>query len=131
MSLEAAVKFAEKVVTNEALLAQLQNDTEGKDDKAALAAVVAAGKANGLDFTAEEAVQARQGLIIHLKQQSGEELTTEELAQVSGGAWYNTVYNFANKNFGANQWKAVGNTFANFGDGNRWKEGTTKFFKGW
>jgi predicted ribosomally synthesized peptide with nif11-like leader len=85
MSLEAAVQFAEKVATNEALLAQLRKDTEGKDEKAALAAVVALGKAQGLDFTGPEAIEVRTALTLKFKQESGEELSSEELSQVSGG----------------------------------------------
>jgi hypothetical protein len=89
MSVEAAVQFMQKATTNEALLAQLTKASEGKDDKAALAAVVAAGKANGLDFTAEEAVQARNGVIVFLtkeaSKEAGQEMTDAELDQVSGG----------------------------------------------
>jgi predicted ribosomally synthesized peptide with nif11-like leader len=82
MSAQAAQQFMEKLAANEDLLKQIDKDTAGKDSTAVLAAVVAAGKAQGFDFTAAE-VQA--GAMIHLKQQSGEQLTDQELAQVSGG----------------------------------------------
>jgi predicted ribosomally synthesized peptide with nif11-like leader len=81
MSLEAAVQFAGKAAADPALVAQIDQATAGKDDKAAAAAVVAIAKAQGFDFTADEALQFRAQAI----QRAAQELTADELARVSGG----------------------------------------------
>ncbi|MBM3529094.1 MAG: Nif11-like leader peptide family natural product precursor [Alphaproteobacteria bacterium] len=85
MSIEAAMKFAERIATREAVHAQVRNATAGKDEPSALAAVVALGKNEGFDFTADEAAQVRRTLMLIVKQRTGEELTDDELERVAGG----------------------------------------------
>jgi predicted ribosomally synthesized peptide with nif11-like leader len=81
MSIDAAVQFAEKAAADPALVAQIDKATAGKDDKGAAAAVVAIAKAQGFDFTSDEALALRS----HAKREAGQELSDEELARVSGG----------------------------------------------
>jgi predicted ribosomally synthesized peptide with nif11-like leader len=88
MSAQAALQFMDKLAANPDLLKQIEKDTAGKDDTAAVAAVVAAGKAQGFDFTAAD---VQTGATVCLKHQSGEELTDEELAQIAGGVVSPTI----------------------------------------
>jgi len=78
MSKDAAAKFIEKLAADPALQAQVTRAVEGKDDKAAAAAVAAIGKAKGFDFSADEAMAA-------CPRPASGELGAEELEKVSGG----------------------------------------------
>jgi predicted ribosomally synthesized peptide with nif11-like leader len=81
MSNEAAAEFMEKCAGSDALQAQIANATTGKDARPAADAIVAIGKANGFEFTADEALALAQRRPPH-----GGELSAQELEQVSGGA---------------------------------------------
>jgi len=85
MSIEAAGKFVEKVVMSEALQDKVSKATNGKDGLAVAQAVAAIGKAEGFDFTAEEAVAISKQAVVAFKQNAGQELSPAELEQVSGG----------------------------------------------
>ena len=92
MSIQAATQFTEKWAGSEALQADLDKALAGKEGRAAIDVVVAIGKANGFEFTADEAMAIRGALIEQMRKEGvGGELTAEELGQVSGGVQFPKV----------------------------------------
>ncbi|MBM3527425.1 MAG: Nif11-like leader peptide family natural product precursor [Alphaproteobacteria bacterium] len=92
MSIEAAGKFVEKVVMSEALRDKVSKATSGKDGLAVAHTVAEIGKAEGFDFTAEEAVAISKQAVIAFKQNTGQELSAAELDQVSGGVNWGGIW---------------------------------------
>src|SRR5262245_2291411 len=82
MSLDAASKFVAKVNGDSALKDKVASAIEGKSDNEAAANFVALGKANGFDFTADEAIVLRDCAVAVMNG----EMSNAELDSVAGGA---------------------------------------------
>ncbi|MBM3528694.1 MAG: hypothetical protein FJX62_11420 [Alphaproteobacteria bacterium] len=122
MSAQAAIEFVGKTIPmNPALAAEVAKAVEGKDANAAAAAVVAIGKKQGLDFTAEEAMGARAAVMEHLRKEKviGDELSEQDLDRVAGGASGPTALWSDIKN--PQVWQGMGSAFSVLGTAQGWQ----------
>ena len=78
MENERETKF-QKLMADKAFVEGLAQQVQPEDAQAYFAA-------NGVDFTLEEIKALGKAISLRAKQQRGEELTEDELAEVSGGA---------------------------------------------
>ena len=79
MENEREIKF-QKLMADKAFVEGLAQQVQPEDAQAYFAA-------NGVDFTLEEIKAMGKAISLRAKQQHGEELTEDELAEVSGGSW--------------------------------------------
>ncbi len=79
MENERETKF-QKLMADKAFVEGLAQQVQPEDAQAYFAA-------NGVDFTLEEIKALGKAISLRAKQQRGEELTEDELAEVSGGSW--------------------------------------------
>jgi predicted ribosomally synthesized peptide with nif11-like leader len=122
MSVEAAMDFVQKLPANPQLAGQVLQAVEGKDAKAAAAAVSAIGKTQGHDFTPDEAIEARHHTVQFLRGEKiiGDELSEEELNQVAGGLTF-YASNFTRIG-SASYWQSVGSGFSQMGNQSFWRD---------
>ncbi|MBM3528695.1 MAG: hypothetical protein FJX62_11425 [Alphaproteobacteria bacterium] len=148
MSAEAAIEFVGKTLpANPALAVEVAKAVEGKNAKAAAAAVVAIGKQQGLDFTVDEALGARAALLDHFRKQKliDDELSEQDLDQVAGGMtfyaenftrigsasyWQSAGQGIASLGQ-ASTWQQAGQGMKSLGQASTWKNAVTSVFSGW
>lgn len=83
MSIEAVTKFTNKLAEDESLQQELKSIIGHKEGLAASQTVSEMGAKHGYKFTAEEAQEVREFILI--SESDDDELTEEELEAVAGG----------------------------------------------